>query len=102
MARSDEDFAFMDDIDRLTGVLNGVAQELDSLAESLEADDTECEELNVGKTAEEIAEEDALAAAIAAPLVSALDDISAILNKASAEVCGMTAEMVDSHEDAEV
>jgi hypothetical protein len=102
MARPDEGFTFMGGIDRLTGVLKGVAQELDDLAESLEADDTEFEEVNAGKTAEEIAEEDVLAAAIAAPLANALDGISAILNKASAEVCGMTAELLDRHEDAEV
>jgi hypothetical protein len=102
MARRDEESAFMDGVNRITGVLNGAARKLDGLAKSLEADGEELGELNAGKTAEETAEEDAVAAEIAAPLVNALDSISAILNKATAEVCEMTAEMFDHCKEAGV
>jgi hypothetical protein len=86
MARADKGIAFMNDIERLTGVLKGVAQELDNLAETLEAGDTELEDVNGGTMEGEIAEGDALAAEIAAPVVRALDSISVILNKATAEL----------------
>jgi hypothetical protein len=94
MAMLDEDFAFMDGIDKITGILTGVAGQLDDLAESLDASDEEIEGLNAGKTTEEIAQEDAIAAKIAAPIVNALDGISAILNGATAQVCEMTAELL--------
>jgi hypothetical protein len=102
MARQAEDYAFMQGIDRIAGVLNGAAQKLDDLAESLEASDGELAEANAGKTTEEIAEEDALAAEIAAPVVNALDSISAILNEATSKMCGMTAELFEDCKEAEV
>jgi hypothetical protein len=36
MARQDEDSAFRERVNQLTGVLEGVAEKLDDLAESLE------------------------------------------------------------------
>jgi hypothetical protein len=84
----------MDGIDKITGVLNGVARQLDELAESLDASNEEIADMNTGKTAEEIAQEDALVSKIAAPIVNALDGISAILNGATAQVCEMTAELI--------
>jgi hypothetical protein len=86
----------------LTGVLTGVADQLTDLAESLGASDEEIEELNAGKTAEEIAQEDAIAAEIAAPIVNALDGISAILNGATTQVCEMTAELLNGSKETDV
>ncbi|MDR0720194.1 MAG: hypothetical protein LBF78_11215 [Treponema sp.] len=96
MAKRGEEFAFTDGINRITGVLSRAAQELDDLAEFLEGSGAKLEELNTGKTAEEIA----LAAETIAPIDSALDSISAILGKAAAEVRGMTAEMFDDRKEA--
>jgi hypothetical protein len=106
MAKQDEGSAFegsafMEGISRITGVLNGMAQKLDDLAESLDAGGAEHEGVNAGRTAE-IMEEDALTAEIAAPLVNALGSISAILNEAAAEVCGMRAELFDECGEAGV
>jgi hypothetical protein len=91
MARWGEESAFTDGINRITGVLNRAAQELDDLAESLEVSGVKLKELNAGKTGEETAS----AAEITVPIDSALDSISAILGKATAEVRGMTAELLE-------
>jgi hypothetical protein len=103
MERRDEEFVFMNGIDLITGVLNRTAEKLYNLAESLDEVSGEAlEELNAGKTAEEIAEEDVITAEITAPLVNVLESISAVLNKATAEVCEMTAEMFDHCKETEV
>jgi ABC-type transporter Mla subunit MlaD len=86
MARRGEEFAFTDGINRITGVLNRAAQELDDLAESLEGSGSTAEELKAGKTAEEI--------------TAPMDSISAILGRATAEVRGMTAELFDDCKEA--
>jgi hypothetical protein len=92
MARRGEKSAFTDGINRITGVLNRAVQELDDLAESFEASGAKLEKLNAGKTAEEIA----LAAETTASIDGALESISAILGKATAEVRGMTADLFDA------
>jgi hypothetical protein len=102
MAKQDEGSAFMDRISRITAVLNGMAQKLDDLAESLEASGAEHEEANAGKTAEGIMEENTLMAEISAPLVNVLDSMSAILNEATAKVCEMTAKLFDDCGEADV
>jgi hypothetical protein len=96
MARRES--AFMDSLEKLADILTGVAEELDSLAESFGVSDEELAGLNAGKTEEEIAEEDEIAARIAAPLVSALDGMIAILNGATAKVAAMAAEMAGPNE----
>jgi hypothetical protein len=100
MEKLAEDLAFMNGFDNITGVLNGVVGQLGDLAESLGKGEGEIEELNAGKTAEEIAQEEAIAAEIAAPIVNALDSISAILNGATAQVGAMTAELFGGCEEA--
>jgi hypothetical protein len=106
MAILDDDFAFMDGIEKITGVLNGVADRLDDLAESLGASEEELkeeiEEENAGKTEEEIAQEDAMAAAIAAPIVNALDGLSDMLYGATAQVCEMTAELFSACKEKDI
>jgi hypothetical protein len=95
MAMKDREHAFADGIEKLTGILTGMAGELEDLAESFGASDEEIAELNAGKTKEEIEREDALAAQIASPLVNALDGISVILNNATAKIMKMTAGQYD-------
>jgi hypothetical protein len=92
----------MDGIDRIVDALNEAAEKLDGLAEALEASDGGLEEANAGKTAEKIGEEDASVAEITTPLVNALESICEILNTATAEVCKMTAEMLDDRREAKV
>jgi hypothetical protein len=93
MAKKDNEYAFADSIGKLAGILTEVAVKLDDFAESLEASDGEIEELNAGKTQEEIEREDALAVQIASPLVNALDGISGILNNATAKVMEMAVDL---------
>jgi len=90
--------SFMDGLEKLQCVLSGVADQLYELADSYNTGEEELAELNAGKTAEEIAEEDALAAEISAPLVNALDGISNILNNATLKVMEMITEQSDSDE----
>ena len=97
MAKTDAESSFLDGLEKLSGVLSGVADQLYQLADSYSTSEEELAELNAGKTAEEIAEEDALAAEIAAPLVNALDGISDILNNAALKVMEMTAEQSGSN-----
>lgn len=94
MARTDEDFSegIGDGIEKITDVLNEAVDKLYDLADSLGPSDEELEELNAGKTEEEIAEEDALANEIAAPIVNALD-------AATAEIYGMTGKVLGMTED---
>jgi len=68
----DGECAFVDGIKKLTEILTGMAGELDDLAESYGTGD------------------DKLAVQIAAPLVNALDSISAILNSATEKVTEMS------------
>jgi hypothetical protein len=82
----------MEGLEKLAGILTGVAEELEDLAGSYGPSDEELAELNAGKTQEEIDLEDEMAAQIAAPLVNALDSISGILNNATLRVMEMTAE----------
>ena len=95
MAETD---AFIDDLKKLTDVLSGVKGQLDGLAKSLNTSDEELAELNAGKTAGEIEEEDALVALITAPLVNTLDSISGILNGAAMKIKEMTPELSDGNE----
>jgi hypothetical protein len=96
MARQGEESAFTDGINRITGVLNRAARELDGLAESLEASGVKFKESNIGKTEEKIV----LAAEITAPIDSALDSISTILGKAADEVRGITVELFEDCKEA--
>jgi len=84
--------AFMDGLVKLTGILSGVAEKLDDLAESFSTSEEEIAELNAGKTEEEIIREDAIAAQIVAPLVNALDSISTVLNSATKKIMEMSTE----------
>jgi hypothetical protein len=93
MAMNDRECSFEDGIEKLTGILTGIAGEIESLAESFGVSGEELAELNAGKTQEEIEREDELAAQIAAPLVNALDGLSGILNGATAKVTKMTADL---------
>jgi hypothetical protein len=95
MAMKDREYAFADGVEKLTGILTGIAGEIESLAESFGASGEELEELNAGKTQEEIELEDELAAQIASPLINALDGISGILNNATAKVMEMAAGQYD-------
>jgi hypothetical protein len=92
MAIKDREYALADSIEKLTGILTGMAGELEDLAESFGVSGEELAELNDGKTQEEIEQEDALAMQIAAPLVNALDGISGILNKATTKIMETAAE----------
>ena len=91
MVNTDGESLFMEGVEKLAGILTGVAEELEDLAESYQTGDEELAELNAGKTQEEIDLEDAVAAQIAAPLVNALDSISGILNGATERIMEMTA-----------
>jgi hypothetical protein len=86
-----EETSFMDGLEKMTGILNGLAEKLDAHAESLGTSEEEIAELNTGKTEEEIEREDAIAAQIAAPLINTLDSISAILNEATGKIMDLTA-----------
>ena len=98
MAIEDDESFFMDGLEKLGDVLSGVVDQLYELADSYSVSEEELAELNAGKTEEEIAEEDALAAQIAAPVVNALDGISDILNNATLKVMEMTSEQSDGDE----
>ena len=84
---------FMDNMEKLIEILNGMAAELEDFADKFYTGDEEIAELNAGKTQGEIELEDKMAAQIAAPLVNALDGISCIINSATAKVMGMSSEM---------
>ena len=87
---------FMDNMEKLVGILNGMAAELEDFAEKLDASDKEITELNAGKTQDEIDLEDSIEAQIAAPLVNALDGISSIINGATAKVMEMASDVLSS------
>ena len=87
---------FMDNIEKLVGILNGMAAELDDFAARFDTSDEEIAELNAGKTKDEIDLEDNIAAQIAAPLVNALDGISNIINGATAKVMEMASDVLSS------
>ena len=91
--------SFMKGVEKLAGILTGMAEELEELAGSYGTGEEEIAALNAGKTQEEIDIEDAIAARIAAPLVSALDSISGILNSATLKVMEMTADK-DGNDDS--
>ena len=69
-------------IKKLTDILVGMAEKLDDLAESLEASDDEHAEQ------------------VAAPLVNALDSISAIVNGATGKVMEISSELFGNNEPA--
>ena len=87
---------FMDNIEKLVGILNGMAAELDDFAARFDTSDEEIAELNTGKTKDEIDLENNIAAQIAAPLVNALDGISSIINGATAKVMEMASDVLSS------
>ena len=91
MVNTNGESLFLEGVEKLAGILTGVAEELEDLAESYQTGDEELAELNAGKTQAQIDMEDAMAAQIAAPLVNALDSISGILNGATLKVMEMTA-----------
>ena len=101
MVHTDGEGSFMEGLEKLVGILTGVAERLEDLAESFGTSDEELAEVNAGKTEEEIAQEDAMAAQIAAPLVNALDSMSDILNGATAKVMEMIAEEFNDNEKAD-
>jgi hypothetical protein len=74
-AMKEGECAFWEGIKKLTDVLTGMARELDDLTESFETGDKE------------------LAGQIAAPLVNALDSISAILKAATEKVFEIDTEL---------
>jgi hypothetical protein len=86
---SDGEDSFMDGFEKLTGILTGLADKLEAHAESLGTSEEEIAELNKGKTEGQIRLEDAIAAQIAAPLVNALDSMSAIINDANEKIMDM-------------
>ena len=92
MVNTEGESSFMEGLEKLAGILTGVAEELEDLAGSYGTSEDELAELNAGKTQEEIDLEDEMAAQIAAPLVNALDSISGILNNATLKVMEMIAE----------
>ena len=94
-------YAFADSIEKLAGILTGVAEGLENLAKTFEASDDELVGLNAGKTDEEIRKEDELAALIAAPLVNALDSVTAILNGATEQVMKMVCKQSNDGKQAE-
>jgi len=88
----DGEEAFMDGLEKLADILTGVAEKLDDLADSYGVSEEEVDELNAGKTEEEIRHEDAVAAMIAAPLVNALDCMSDILEGATEKIMDLIVE----------
>jgi len=94
---------FMDGLEKIAGILTGVAGKLDVLADSFGTSEEELAKLNAGKSKKEIEREDAIAAQIAAPLVNALDSMSAILNGANEEIMDMIFDVEpDADEETEV
>jgi hypothetical protein len=85
----DGEDAFMDGLEKLAGILTGVAEKLDNLAESFGTSEEEIAEPNDWETEEEVGQEDAAAAMIAAPLVNALNSMSAILEGATEKIMDM-------------
>jgi hypothetical protein len=92
----DDDFQdtgdFSKGIETITEILDEAADKLYGLADSLAVTGEELEEINTGKTQEEIDAEDELAAQIAAPIVDVLD-------AATAEIYGMTEKVLAMTED---
>ena len=96
-----EDTFSVDGLEKLVGILTGVADKLDDLAGSFGVSEDEIDELNDGETEggiielnageaeEEDGQEDAIAAQIAAPLVNALNSMSAILEDANEKIMDM-------------
>ena len=72
--------ALMNELEKLTGILNGASDKLDALAASFGTSDEEIAELTEGKTDEEIAEH------FGEPLINALDSVNAIMNGVNEEV----------------
>ena len=88
----------------LSEVLSEMADKLYEFADTIGPSDEEIEEierLNAGKTDEEIAEEDELAAQIAAPLVNALDGLTSIINDATLKVVKMTSQSSETGKQPE-
>jgi len=79
----DGEGTFADGIKKLTDVLVGMAGKLDDLAESLEASDDEPTEQ------------------MTAPLVNALDSISAIVNGATEKVMEISSKLFNGNEPTE-
>ena len=101
MAMTDGEYDLMEGMEKLAGILTGVAEGFDELAESFGNCEEEIVEINAGKTREEIDLEDAMAAEIAAPIVNALDGITAIINRAAEQVMEMNAGQFDCEEQPE-
>ncbi|AEF83817.1 hypothetical protein TREPR_0884 [Treponema primitia ZAS-2] len=91
----DED-RFSEGIEKITGVLDEAADKLFALAESLNGPDGELEEINTGKTQEEIDAEDELVAQIAGPIVDALDAATAEIYGVTEKVLEMTGDFLNS------
>jgi len=103
--------AFINGLEKLAGIFTGVAEKLDALADSFGTSEEEIDELNAGEAEEEIGQDDAehikakqildnflgnkighddaIAEMIAAPLVNALNSMSAILEDANEEIMDM-------------
>jgi len=90
--------AFIDGLEKLAGILTGVAEKFDALADSFGVSEEEIDELNAGKTEDQIRLDDAISSQIAAPLVNALDSMTAILNSANEEIMDM---VFDDQSDTE-
>lgn len=74
------------DFERLADVLNGAAEKLDGLAETLKLDDGEIPALNPKRTAAAIHQEEEQAARIAGALADALESINRIISSAALEI----------------
>ncbi|WP_010260680.1 hypothetical protein [Treponema primitia] len=81
---------FSEGTEKITTILDDAADKLYELAESLDGTDEEPEEINAGKTQDEIDAEDELAAQIAGPIVDALDAATAEIYGATEKVLEMT------------
>jgi hypothetical protein len=92
MAERNDGFKPRQDFKRLADVLNGAAEKLDGLAETLKPDNEEIRALSANRTAEAIQREEELAARIAGPLVNALDSISGIISSAALEINALALE----------
>ena len=82
---------FMEGLGKVSGVLLGIADQLDDLTKTFNANGEEVAGLNAGKTESDIKAEDLLAAMISAPIVEALDGMSGILDNATMKIREMTA-----------
>jgi hypothetical protein len=99
MAQTNAEDRFYEGLEKLGEVLSGMADRLYDFADSIGAnDEEELAEINAGKTDEEIAQEDAMAAEIAAPIVNAIEGLTDIVNDTTLKVMELITEPSGSDE----